>query len=166
VGARVPHLRLGSAPGPVDLADLAADRLVLFVYPHATGLPDAPVTGWEMIPGAGGCTAQSCAFRDRHDRFVAFDATVVGLSVQTPEEQAAFAARVALPFRLLSDPELRVAAALGLPTFRAGERAFYERITVVAEEGRIVSVFHPVVSPERNPEDVLAWFGACERTFV
>ena len=172
VGPPLPRLTLDSTIGRVALHELASVRLVLFVYPHATGLPDAPVPGWERIPGAVGCTAQSCAFRDRHERFAEHGAALAGLSVQTAREQADFAARVKLAFPLLSDPELRLAGALGLPTFSAGGRTFYERLTLVAEEGHIVKVFHPVLPPERNPADVLAWLetrtrrDATERTFV
>lgn len=80
-GVSLPSLRLESTAGPVDPAELARDPLVLFVYPHATGLPEAPVPGWDSVPGARGCTAQSCAFRDAYDRFEDIGATPAGLSV-------------------------------------------------------------------------------------
>jgi peroxiredoxin len=156
-GRPLPDLTLDSTPGPVRLRELGRGRLVLFVYPHATGLPDAPAPDWDLIPGARGCTAQSCAFRDEHARLTALGATVAGLSVQTVNEQRAFAARVGLPYRLVSDPELRLAAALALPRFEAGGRMFYERLTLLAEEARIVHVFHPVRDPERNATAVAAW---------
>jgi peroxiredoxin len=157
VGIALPELRLESTVGPVDLAELPDGPLVLFIYPHATGRPDAPVPGWDQIPGARGCTAQSCAFRDAHDRFRALGATVAGLSVQTADEQREFAARVGLRFSLISDPERELAAALALPTFIAGGRTFYKRLTLIAAAGRIVKIFYPVVPPERNPSDVLSW---------
>jgi peroxiredoxin len=157
LGAALPSLRLESTAGEVDLDALATGLLVLFIYPHATGLPDAPVPGWDTIPGARGCTAQSCGFRDEHDRVADLGATIAGLSVQTAEEQREFAARVGLRFPLISDPGLRLAAALRLPTFTAGERAFYERLTLVARERSIGKVFHPVPAPERNAADVLRW---------
>jgi peroxiredoxin len=157
LGAAMPALKLESTAGPVDLAKLAAGRLVLYIYPHATGLPDAPVPGWDAIPGARGCTAQSCAFRDRDDELTSLGAEVAGLSVQTVEEQRQFATRVGLRYRLISDPELRLADQLGLPTFTAAGRTFYERLTLVATAGRVVKVFHPVLEPERNAADVAAW---------
>lgn len=157
VGASLPPVNLESTAGDIHLAELGENLLVLFVYPHATGLPDAPVSGWDLIPGARGCTAQSCAFRDQHDRFKQFGAILAGLSVQTVQEQLEFAARVGLHYRLLSDPSLRMAAALGLPTFTVGGRTFYRRLALVAIEGRIMKVFYPVPSPDQNAADVLRW---------
>lgn len=81
LGAALPALTLESTAGRVDLAELAADLLILFVYPHATGLPDAPVPGWDLIPGARGCTVQACGFRDQHDRLRELQAVLAGLSV-------------------------------------------------------------------------------------
>ena len=157
LGHSLPSLTLESTSGPVQLRELGSGRLVLFVYPHATGLPDAPAPEWDLIPGARGCTAQSCAFQDEQARITAFGATVAGVSVQTVDEQRAFAKRVGLEYRLVSDPELRLATALGLPTFRAGGRTFYERLTLIVEERRIVHVLHPIRAPERNAAEVAAW---------
>jgi peroxiredoxin len=157
VGAAVPALRLESTGGPVDLADLATGLLVLFVYPHATGLPDSPVSGWDLIPGARGCTAQACAFRDHHDRLSGLGAEVAGLSVQTVEEQRAFAFRVGLHYRLISDPTRQAADALGLPTFTADGRTFYRRLTLIGTSGRVVKVFGPILAPEANAEEVATW---------
>lgn len=160
LGQVLPALVLDSIAGPVDLAELGANRLVLFVYPHATGLPEAPVPDWDLIPGARGCTAQSCAFRDGHDRLTELGAALAGLSVQAVDEQREFAARVGLRYRLISDPGRRLAAALDLPTFTASERTFYKRLTLIAVEGGIVKVFYPVPEPERNAADVAAWLEA------
>lgn len=156
-GATLPALRLETTAGEVDLAELASELLVLFIYPHATGLPDAPVPGWDLIPGARGCTAQSCGFRDHHGLLRDLGAEIAGLSVQTVDEQRDFAERVALHYRLISDPTLQLAAVLGLPTFTAGGRTFYKRLTLIARGRRIVTVFYPVLEPERNAADVVAW---------
>lgn len=157
VGAAFPPLMLDSTAGLVDLADLAVELLVLFIYPHATGLPDAPTPDWHSIPGASGCTAQSCAFRDQHQRLGDLGATLAGLSVQTVDEQRAFAARVGVRYPLISDPTQRLGAALGLPTFTASGQKFYKRLALVAEDGRIVKVFYPVFEPESNAADVADW---------
>jgi peroxiredoxin len=157
LGAPLPSLTLESTYGRVDLAGFATGSLVLFIYPHATGLPNAPVPGWESVPGALGCTAQSCAFRDSHDRLARLGAALFGLSVQKVDEQRSFAARVGLDYPLISDPERRLADALALPTFSAGGLIFYERLTLIATEGRLVEVFYPVGEPERNAADVVAW---------
>lgn len=156
-GAPVPALRLDSTQGSVDLGELAAARLVLYVYPR-TGLPgEAPLPGWDTIPGARGCTAQSCAFRDHHRELSDLGAEVAGLSVQLADEQRAFAARNSIPFRLVSDPELALGAALSLPTFATAGRTFYCRLTLVVERGQIAKVFYPVDPPERNAAEVVAW---------
>jgi peroxiredoxin len=157
LGAALPALTLESTTGRVDLAELAADLLVLFMYPHATGRPDAPVPGWDLIPGARGCTAQSCAFRDHHDHLSDLGAALAGLSVQTIDEQRKFAHRVGLSYPLLSDPEQQLAVALGLPTFVAGGRSFYKRLTLIAAERRIVKVFYPIIAPEENATKVIDW---------
>jgi peroxiredoxin len=153
--APVPALALESTSSPVGLAELGATQLVLFVYPHATGLPDAPVPGWDLITGARGCTAQSCSFRDHHDGSPSSAQRLAGLGVQTINEQRQFAARVGLHYPLLSDPDCQLAAALGLPTFTASGRTFYERLTLIASKGRIV--LHPVAAPERKASDVVGW---------
>jgi peroxiredoxin len=177
VGREVPDLALpatmvppGAAHGPASerpgvasvaseprLADLAARLLVAYVYPM-TGTPGRPLPhGWDDIPGARGCTPQSCAYRDALREFELLGAALVGISAQTPAEQAEFAAREHIPFPLLSDDGLRLRAALGLPTFEAEGRTFYRRLTFVGAEGRIVKVFYPVFPPDRDAAEVLAW---------
>ena len=157
VGAIVPALTLDSTVGRINLTELTRGLLVLFVYPHATGLPDAPVSGWDVIPGARGCTAQACGFRDHHERLLGLGAEVAGLSVQTVDEQSEFAARVGLRYPLVSDPRRRLAAELGLPTFSADGQIFYRRLTLIGEGGRVVKVFSPVLQPEGNAQEVAAW---------
>jgi peroxiredoxin len=159
-GLPLPALALASTQGgEVDLAALAAvvATLVLYVYPR-TGTPGEPLPdGWDAIPGARGCTPQSCAFRDHRAELRALDAEVVGLSAQPAAEQAAFAAREHIPFPLLSDPQLRLAGALELPTFEAGGMRLYKRITLVVAGGTVAKAFYPVFPPDRNAADVLAW---------
>ena len=145
--------------GEVDLAAAAAGpgRLVVYVYPR-TGKPGVPnIEGWDDIPGARGCTPHNAGFRDHLTDFAAFGATVVGVSAQSPEDQAEFAAREAIPYPLLSDEGLVLAAALGLPTFEAGGLTLYRRLAFVAREGRIEHAFYPVFPPDQNAADVLVW---------
>jgi peroxiredoxin len=160
VGMRLPVLALRSTRGgDVELAAAAAraGTLVLYVYPR-TGVAGEPAPdGWDAIPGARGCTPQTCAFRDHHAELLALGAAVLGLSAQPAEDQTAFAAREHLPFALLSDPQLRLAAALRLPTFEGGGMRLYKRITLIVEDGAIAKVFYPVFPPDRNAADVLAW---------
>jgi len=162
VGRGLPELELpATTGGGLQLCDLGAEgTAVLFIYPR-TGKPGEPLPpGWDLIPGARGCTPQSCAFRDLHEEFAARGVRVVGLSAQSPEDQRDFAARVHLPFPVVSDPGLRLAEALVLPSFEVAEMTLYKRVTLVIRDGEIVKVFYPVFPPDRNAADVLAWLAA------
>jgi peroxiredoxin len=159
-GMALPALRLPSSLGETtDLRSAAAGHrhLVVYVYPR-TGVPGQPSpTGWNDIPGARGCTPQSCAYRDSLAELSALDAAVVGISAQSPEEQQEFAEREHIPFALLSDPDLRLADELRLPTFEAEAMTLYKRLTFIAEAGAIAKVFYPVFPPDRDAGEVLAW---------
>jgi peroxiredoxin len=157
-GSAVPAVALPSTlGGEVDLAQAARERLVAYVYPR-TGTPGQPSPeGWDDIPGARGCTPQSCAFRDAQEELARHGAALIGISTQTPEEQAEFAQREHIPYPLLSDHDLRLAEAMKLPTFETAGLHLYKRLTFVAERGRIVKVFYPVFPPDRNADEVLAW---------
>ena len=163
-GSEVPAVALPSTSGGVvDLADAARERLVVYVYPR-TGVPGEPLPeGWDDIPGARGCTPQSCAFRDAREDLARHGATLIGISAQTPQEQAEFAEREHIGYPLLSDHDLALADAMGLPTFEASGLRLYKRLTFVAEQGRIVKVFYPVFPPDRNAGDVLAWLEDLQR---
>ena len=155
-GAAIPALVLESSQGPIDLAELCAERAVLYVYPR-TGKPGVPsLPGWDEVPGARGCTPQSCAFRDHAAELAELGALVAGLSSQTLEDQVEFAERNHLPYPVLSDPELRLREALGLPTFEIVGHTLYKRLALIAEHGVIVQVFYPVFPPDRNAADVVA----------
>jgi peroxiredoxin len=160
VGSALPDLSLPSAlGGELSLADAGAGLLVAYVYPM-TGTPgQALPEGWDDIPGARGCTPQSCAYRDALAEFRGLGADLIGISAQSPAEQAEFAEREHIPYPLLSDDGLRLAEALGLPTFEAEGRTFYRRLTFIAAAGRIVKVFYPVFPPDRDAAEVLAWLG-------
>ena len=156
-GMRLPAIALPSTAGrPVDLSALSG-RTVVYCYPR-TGRPDVPVpAGWDAIPGARGCTPQSCAFRDRHREFQALGVGVFGLSTQTTEDQREAAERLQLPMELLSDARLAFARALDLPTFEFEGMVLIKRLTLVALDGRITKVFYPVFPPDANAREVLAW---------
>jgi len=157
-GAAIPALSLPSTAGePVALAAAASGILVLYCYPR-TGRPgEALPPGWDDIPGARGCTPQSCSFRDHFAELEALGAGVLGLSAQSLTDQLEFAERVGLPYPVLSDPDLELAEALRLPTFEVAGMHLYRRLTLVAREGRIVKVLYPVFPPDRNAADVVAW---------
>jgi peroxiredoxin len=166
VGREVPGVRLpatGATAAGLGMADMAEGLLVVYVYPM-TGTPGQALPhGWDDIPGARGCTPQSCAYRDALGDFERLGAAVVGVSAQSPAEQAEFAAREHIPFPLLSDAGLRLRDALGLPTFEVEGRTLYRRLTFVAERGRIVKVFYPVFPPDRDAGAVLAWLRGAVR---
>jgi peroxiredoxin len=157
-GTELPHLSLPSTAGAeLDLREEAAGTLVLYIYPR-TGKPGQPlVPGWDDIPGARGCTPESCAFRDHAAELAEAGARVAGLSAQSLADQVEFAERNRMPFPIVSDERLELARALGLPTFEVEGLTLYKRVTLVAERGRIAKVFYPVFPPDRNAGEVLAW---------
>ena len=156
-GTRIPPLVLHSSQGPVDLAELASERLVLYVYPRAgrPGRPSPP--GWDEIPGARGCTPQSCGFRDHAGELEELGANVAGISAQPLSEQIEFAERNRIPYPVIADPELALGRAVGLPTFEVAGETLYKRLALVAERGEVVKVFYPVFPPDWNAADVVAW---------
>ncbi|MDO8210467.1 peroxiredoxin [Conexibacter sp. CPCC 206217] len=162
LGLELPAVLLPSTHGElVDLAVLAAEAvtLVLYLYPR-TGRPDEVLPeGWDDIPGARGCTVQNIAFRDHRARLNVLGAEVVGLSAQTTEDQQEFAAREHMPYPLLSDPQLKLAQALDLPTFEVSGMTLYKRLTMVARAGVIERVFYPIFPPDRDAANVVAWLG-------
>lgn len=156
-GTRLLSLPLPSTGGrTVDLAALTG-RTVVYVYPM-TGRPDVQLPeGWNEIPGARGCTPQSCAFRDHYAELQALGVGVFGLSTQTMEYQREAVERLHLPFELLSDGGLAFARALHLPTFEVEGMTLVKRLTLVVSDGRIEKVFYPVFPPDKNAAEVIAW---------
>jgi peroxiredoxin len=159
-GMRIPALHLESSMGPVDLAELASERAVIYLYPK-TGTPGEPlVPGWDEFPGARGCTPESCGFRDHAADLAGLGARVAGLSGQTLAEQVAFAERNRMPFPVIADPGMRLREALDLPTFELHGVTYLRRLTLVAEQGVIAKAFYPVFPPDRHAAEVLAWLGS------
>jgi peroxiredoxin len=159
-GMAVPAVELESTLGPVDLADFAAGHGVLYVYPR-TGRPGQTIPdAWNAIPGARGCTPQSCGFRDHCEELRRLGVQTAGLSAQTLEEQIELSERLGLLHPVIADPELRLRDELGLPTFEFEGATLYRRVTLVLEAGRIAKVFYPVFPPDRNAEEVVAWLGS------
>jgi peroxiredoxin len=160
VGLAVSDLTLDSSQGPVALAELGADRVVLYIYPR-TGRPDREIPAtWDAIPGARGCTPQSCGFRDHAAELAEHGARVAGLSSQSLDDQQELAERLHMPFPVIADPDMALGAALGLPTFEFEGARLYKRVTLILESGYIAKVFYPVFPPDRNAEEVLAWLGS------
>lgn len=131
---------------------------VIYAYPRTSPPDGEALDGWDEIPGARGCTPQSCAFRDHFAELKQLGATrVFGLSTQTTEYQKEAAARLHLPFPLLSDSGLSLTDALRLPTFEAAGLTLLKRLTMIIDNGRIAHVFYPVFPPEKNAQAVIDW---------
>jgi peroxiredoxin len=157
-GARIPSVPLPATDGTaVDLSVLPG-LVVVYAYPR-TGIPgiDNP-HGWDLIPGARGCTPQSCAFRDHFAELKALGVNrVFGLSTQNTAYQREAADRLHLPFSILSDEQLRLTREMRLPTFETSGMTLLKRLTLVISDGSVKHIFYPVFPPDRNAGEVLAW---------
>ncbi|MGO9123991.1 MAG: peroxiredoxin [Terriglobales bacterium] len=157
-GAVLPHSSLRSTAGrTVDLSQLNAARTIIYCYPM-TGVPGKPLPpGWDLIPGARGCTPQTCGFRDHFEEFRDLKAEVFGLSTQTTEYQREMANRLHLPFEILSDADWKLSQALRLPAFEVDGMRLLKRLTLVIQGGRIEHRFYPVFPPNESAEQLLSW---------
>jgi peroxiredoxin len=168
-GMPMPSVALPSTRGDLIRVDLVPEgfaRLVIYAFPM-TGIPGVELPpGWDEIPGARGCTPESCGFRDHAADLAAEGARVAGLSTQSSAYQREAAERLALPFPLLSDSDLQLTRALRLPAFSldlspdydgGGRKTLLKRLTMVVRAGVIEHVFYPVFPPDRHAEEVLAW---------
>ncbi len=160
-GMRLPDLALAATDGSqVNLAGLKG-RTVVYVYPR-TGRPgQALPTGWDGIPGARGCTPQSCGFRDHFADLKRLGvAQLFGLSTQDIDYQREAVERLHLPFAILSDADLKLTRALKLPTFEVAGMTLLKRMAWVIDDGVITKVFYPVFPPDKSAEEVVAWIQA------
>jgi peroxiredoxin len=144
--------------------DQLPDRwIVVYCYPR-TGRPQEEAPGgtaaWNAIPGARGCTPQSCAYRDHYRELQAIGAEVVGLSTQPTDYQQELVARLHLPFAVLSDADLAFSRALHLPTFEVAGLTLLKRLTLILNQGRVAHCFYPVFPPDGDAEQVLGWLRA------
>jgi peroxiredoxin len=157
-GLAMPSVRLPSTAGRlVDLGALSAGRTVIYCYAR-TGRPGEPLpAGWDMTPGARGCTPQSCAFRDHHRELADLGADVYGLSTQTTDYQREMAERLHLPFEVLSDAGFAFTDALRLPTFEVDGMRLIKRLTLIVRDQRIEQVFYPVFPPNESAAQVIGW---------
>ena len=160
-GSRVPDVDLPATDGRrINLARLPG-RTVLYAYPR-TGRPGeaALVDDWDLIPGARGCTPETCGFRDHHAEMRQAGAEVFGLSTQTTDYQQELATRLHLPFAILSDAGLELTRAWRLPTFEVAGQTLLRRLTLALRDGRVEHVWYPVFPPDRHADDVLGWLRA------
>jgi peroxiredoxin len=162
LGMRMPRVALRSTSGRlVDLAALGPGRSVLYLYPR-TGRPDRGVpAGWDSIPGARGCTPESCGFRDHFGELTALGAGVFGVSTQGTDYQQEAVHRLELPFELLSDSRLELTNAMRLPSFQFEGETLLKRLTLIVLEGQVEHVFYPVFPPDRHAEEVVRHLSTC-----
>jgi peroxiredoxin len=157
-GLALPSLSLAATDGSrVDLSKLAG-RTVVYVYPR-TGVPGQPLPeGWDAIPGARGCTPQSCSFRDHFAELKRLGvAHLYGLSTQDTAYQREAVERLKLPFAILSDAGLALTRAIDLPTFAVAGMTLLKRMALVVDDGVIGKVFYPVFPPDKSAAEVIAW---------
>ena len=156
-GAELPKLQLPSTSGgTVALSELAA-RTVIFVLPSIGGIDDSLLDEWTAIPGARGCTPEACGVRDRLVDFRSVGSDVLGLSIQSPDEQRHAVDRLQLPYPLLSDERLALAESLGLPTFEFHGQRYFKRLTLIVSGGRIRAALYPVFPPDEAAGQALTW---------
>ena len=157
-GMKLPDLALPATRGGAINLALLAGRTVLYIYPR-TGVPGVDLPpGWDDIPGARGCTPQSCGFRDHFAELKARGVShLFGLSTQDTGYQREAAERLHLPFAILSDAKLAFARALDLPTFSIAGMTLLKRMALVIDDGVIDKVFYPVFPPDQNAAEVVAW---------
>lgn len=157
-GMAVPDLALPSTANRlVNLSKITSPRIVVYAYPM-TGRPGVALpAGWDDIPGARGCTLETCGFRDHHKDLARFKTEVFGLSTQDTAYQQEMVKRLEVPFEVLSDERFALQRALRLPTFTAGGMTLLKRLTMVVRGGRIEHVFYPVFPPDKHAEEVIAW---------
>lgn len=156
-GMRMPDLALPSTSGGEVLLSGLERRTVVYVYPMTARPGVATPDGWDLIPGARGCTPEACGFRDHHGDLRATGTDVYGLSSQSTEYQREAVSRLALPFPLLSDERMAMVDTLRLPTFDVEGQRFFKRLTLVVEAGVIHHVFYPVFPPDQHAAQVSEW---------
>jgi len=160
-GLKLPAVALAATDGSqVDLSKLSG-RTVVYIYPR-TGRPgENPPDGWDAIPGARGCTPQSCSFRDHFAELKGLGVKqLYGLSTQDTDYQREAADRLKLPFPVLSDAALKLARAIKLPTFTIAGMTLLKRMALVIDDGVVSKVFYPVFPPDKNANEVVAWVKA------
>jgi peroxiredoxin len=141
----------------VDLSKQTRLRTVVYFYPM-TGQPGRALpSGWDDIPGARGCTLETCGFRDLHAELAKLNADVYGVSVQATDYQKEMVTRLKVPFEVLSDEKMELVRALKLPTFAAGGMTLNKRLTLVVRGGKIEHVFYPVFPPDKHADEVISW---------
>ena len=132
-------------------------RIILYFFPM-TGRPDRSLPiNWNLIPGAKGCTLQTCSFRDKYDEIISLNTVPIGVSTQSIEDLKEMTTRLSVPFDILSDADLKLKNLLNLPTFSIKEKIYIKRLTLVIEKNLIKKVFYPIFPPENHINELIEW---------
>ena len=155
---QIPEIKLQSTKGEFVNVGKLSGLSVIYIYPM-TGQPNVALPkDWDEIPGARGCTPQSCSFRDNFSELTKLNIkNIFGLSSQTTDYQKELATRLHLPYAILSDEKLAFANALKLPTFKIDNMDLIKRITLILDDNKIIKYFYPVFPPDENVNQVIAW---------
>ena len=141
----------------LNLHRLDTFRMILYFYPM-TGRPDRPLPkNWNYIPGAKGCTIETCSFRDKYDEIITLNAVPIGISTQDVNDNKEMTSRLRIPYDVLSDEKLELSTVLNIPTFSLDSKIFLKRITLIVEKKIIKKVFYPINNVNKHIEDVLKW---------
>ena len=153
-----PNISLPNQDGNLlNLDRLDTFRMVLYFYPM-TGRPDRPLpNNWNNIPGAKGCTIQTCSFRDNYDQLICLNAVPIGISTQDIYDNKEMTTRLNVPYDVLSDEKLKLGNELNIPTFSVDSKIFLKRITLIVEKKIIKKVFYPVNNINKHIEEILKW---------
>ena len=153
-----PKISLPNQDGNLlNLHRLDTFRMVLYFYPM-TGRPDRPLPdNWNNIPGAKGCTIQTCSFRDKYDEIISLNAVPIGISSQSVDDNKEMTSRLRVPYDVLSDEKLELCTELNIPTFLVDSKVFLKRITLIVEKNIIKKVFYPINDISKHIEEVLKW---------
>ena len=153
-----PNISLPNQDGNLlNLDRLDTFRMVLYFYPM-TGRPDRPLPeNWNNIPGAKGCTIQTCLFRDSYDEIISLNAVPIGISTQSVDDNKEMTNRLKIPYDILSDDKLELSDELNIPTFSVESKIFLKRITLIVEKKIIKKVFYPINNINKHIEEVLKW---------
>ena len=152
---RLPNISLKATSDASVNLSLQRGTVVIYIYPKTSSPYEKSIPNWDAIPGAKGCTIQSCSFRDCHDDLHDLGCTIFGLSVQSTEYQKEVKSRLNLPFELLSDENFDFINNLSLPILEIDDIVLAQRVTLICQDGIIEKIFYPIEDPEKNALDVL-----------
>lgn len=158
IGLEMPNISLKSTDLKIkNLKEITKPITVLYVYPK-NGVPGKPLPeGWDLIPGARGCTPEACGFRDNFSNFTQENIQVFGLSSQSTSYQSDFVKNQNLSFEIFSDDKFELGDALNLPRFEINNEVLYKRLTLIVKDSKIVHCFYPIFPPDKHAIEVLTW---------